>query len=211
MIELIAGIGRHLLASLPWMSGNLLLALFPWALATWLFRTGQAIRRSAWVLRAVCVAFLPNAAYVLTDVIHLPRHVRSEPSDAVVVLGVLPLFAAFMAIGFVAYMDVVHRIAAWARSIGWTRRTWPVEFSLHAVSSVGIYLGRVHRFNSWDLVSRPDDVGTTAIAAFTRPLPVAEMLLTFVLLVVGHVAIRGAVRGLVSELVALRLRAAGHR
>lgn len=158
MIEtLIVGIERHLSGSLPWMSWNLLLALMPWALAVWTFREGRPIRRSGLAVAALCIAFFPNAAYVLTDVVHLPRHVRAEPSDAIVLVGVLPLFSVFMAVGFAAYLDTVRRIAAWVRSFGWTRRTWPIEISLNAASRVAIYLGRVHRFNSWDLALRPDD------------------------------------------------------
>jgi uncharacterized membrane protein len=30
--------------------------------------------------------------------------------------------------------------------------TWTVEAAVHATSAVAIYLGRVHRLNSWDVV-----------------------------------------------------------
>lgn len=111
------GVGRHASASLPWMSWNLLLALMPWALAVWVFREGQPIRRASLAAAALSVAFLPNAAYVLTEVVHLPRHIRAEPSDTIVLVGVVPLFGIFMAVGFVAYLDSVRRIAGWALSL----------------------------------------------------------------------------------------------
>jgi uncharacterized membrane protein len=204
----VSGIERYLLASLPWMSWNLMLALVPWALAVWLFRDGRAMRPWGFAASAVCLAFLPNAAYVLTDVIHLPRQVRAEPSDVVVLLGVLPLFGVFLAVGFVAYVDSVRRIASWVRSMGWLRRAWPTEVLLHAVSTVGIYLGRVHRFNSWDLLDRPDDIGATVVSALTRSIPLAGMLVTFGILVVGHSAAVAALRGIGNDLATLRVRVA---
>ncbi len=207
--HLISGVERHLAASLPWMSWNLTLALVPWALAVWLFRGRRPIRGAGMILTLVCLAFLPNAGYVLTDVIHLPRHVRAEQSDAVVLFGVLPLFGVFMAVGFVAYVDTVRRIAAWVREMGWLQRTWPTALLLHAVSTVGIYLGRVHRFNSWDLIDRPADIGATSLGALTRTLPLAGMLLTFGILVVGHTGAVAASRGIGNELATLRVRIAG--
>jgi uncharacterized membrane protein len=195
-----SGIERQLAVMLPWMSWNLLLALVPWALAVWLFRGRRPIRGPGMLLALVCLAFLPNASYVLTDVIHLPRHVRAEPSDAVVLFGVLPLFGVFMAVGFVAYVDSVRRISAWVRETGWSQRAGPVEVFLHGVSAIGIYLGRVHRFNSWDLIDRPDDIGATALDALTRTLPLAGMLLTFSFLVAGHTAVVTEWRGIGNEL-----------
>lgn len=207
--HLVSGVERQLSASLPWMSWNLMLALVPWALAVWLFRGRRPIRGAGVILAIVCLAFLPNAGYVLTAVIHLPRHVRAEPSDAVVLFGVLPLFGIFMAIGFVAYVDTVRRISAWVREMGWLQRTWPTALLLHGVSTVGIYLGRIHRFNSWDLIDRPDDIAATALGALTRTIPLAGMLFTFGILVVGHSAAVAASRGIDKELTALRVRIAG--
>lgn len=209
MIEtLVVGIERHLSASLAWMAWNLLLALMPWALAVWVFREGRPIGKPSLVLAVMCIAFLPNAAYLLTDIVHLPRHVRAEPSDAIVLVGVIPLFGGFMAVGFAVYLDTVRRIAAWVCSVGWTGRTWPIAISLHAASTVAIYLGRVHRFNSWDLALRPGEVASAVLSAFTRPLPITGMCITFLILVVGHATTRAAIHGLARDIAAFR--AASH-
>lgn len=209
--HLVSGVERHMAASLPWMSWNLMLALVPWALAMWLFRDRRPIRGAGVILAFVCLALLPNASYVLTDVIHLPRHVRAEPSDAVVLFGVLPLFGLFMAVGFIAYVDTVRRISTWVCEMDWARRSWPIEVLLHGMSAVGIYLGRAHRFNSWDLLDRPDEIGATVLGALTRMLPVAGMLLTFGILLVGHSAVVAASRGIGNELAAIRAHIPGRR
>ena len=206
--SLVDGVGRHAYVSVPWMWWNLLLALTPWALAVWAFRANQSMRRASLVAAVFSVVFLPNAAYVLTDVVHIPRHIRAEPSDTDVLVGVLPLFGVFMAVGFVAYLDTLRRIAGWALRRGWSHRTWPIELLLHALSTVGIYLGRVHRFNSWDLALHPDEVAVTVLSAFTRSLPVAGMIVTFFVLVVGHATVRAVLNAIEADVASLRLRMA---
>ena len=183
-------IRRQLEASGRWMVWNLILAAAPWVLAVVLFRPS---RRAGWPWLcglAAWLLLLPNAAYVLTDVVHLPAAVRREPSDRLVVLVVLPLYAAFFAAGFVAYADALRRLRRHATASGWVRRGWTIEAAVHAVSALGIYLGRVHRFNSWDVAQEPLTILSRAVAGFTRPLAVAGMLGVFVVLTVGQVVTR---------------------
>src|SRR5688500_10718967 len=80
----------------PWMGWNLLLALVPLALALVLFRGHRDRTASWWLAAAAFVAFLPNAPYVMTDVIHLYSDVRTVESDAVLSLAVLPQYALFI-------------------------------------------------------------------------------------------------------------------
>jgi uncharacterized membrane protein len=172
------------------MAWNLTLALIPWLLAVVLFPRGRRPGIGWLVGVVVCVLMLPNAAYVLTDIVHLPMMMRREPSDAVVVAGVLPMFGALFLIGFLAYADAIRRMARWAVERGWLRRAWPLEIGVHALSAAGIYLGRIKRFNSWDLALHPRIVMGSTLASFTRPLPVAGMVVTFAVLVSGYFVVR---------------------
>jgi uncharacterized membrane protein len=193
--DVVDGVVHYAAHTAPWMTWNLLLALIPWALAVMTFgRTSGAARarRLWWIGAPACLVFLPNAAYVLTDVIHLPRHVRNEPSDLVVIFGVLPMFGALFAVGLVAYIDIVRRMAAWTVVTGRARRSWPLIAVIHAVTAVGIYAGRVHRFNSWDLAFRPGAVISTTAGGFTRPLPLAAMAATFAVLAAVYAGCRAA-------------------
>jgi uncharacterized membrane protein len=175
-------------ANLYWVGWNLFLAVVPWALAVVLFRSGRRIT-PPWLLgAALFVLFLPNAAYVLTDVIHLPGFVRDEPSDAVVIFGILPMFTALFAIGFFAYVDSLRRLCAFFAARG-MRRTWLLPFAVHAASAVGIYVGRVHRLNSWDAWSRPDVVVDRVAYGFGSPAAIAGMALTFGVLALGYVTV----------------------
>ncbi len=60
-----------------WMVWNTMLALVPLALSFTLFSPGRRCRSMGWWFGfAVFVAALPNAPYVLTDVIHLVDDAR---------------------------------------------------------------------------------------------------------------------------------------
>src|SRR4051794_38974374 len=127
----------------------------------------------------VFIVLLPNAAYVLTDVIHLPRMVRGEHSHRVVVVFLLPMFATLFTLGFAAYVDALRRFSRFVVDRGWLQHALVLEVTVHAVSSVAIYAGRTLRYNSWDLLTRPSDVVRRTLDGFTRPAPIAGMFVTF--------------------------------
>jgi uncharacterized membrane protein len=172
------------------MAWNLTLALVPVGIGAVLFR-----RRHTsplwWLGLAAFLAFLPNAPYVLSDVIHLADDVRDTRSDTVVVAGILPQYAAFFLAGLLAYVVALRELTSWLLVRGWDRlRVVAVELAVHAACAVGVYLGRVPRFNSWDLVTRPDAVATTAAEHLSDRYPVALVAATFVVLVVSSVVLR---------------------
>jgi uncharacterized membrane protein len=181
------GLRRQVAAGAGWMPWNLTLALAPWLLSLFLFGRTARPGRAWFAGLAAWVLLIPNAAYVLTDVIHLPGAVRREPSDAVVLLVVFPLYATFFAVGFTAYADAVRRLRHYVvRRRGWVRHGWPIGLAVHAATAVGIYLGRVHRFNSWDAARQPVALLETVARGFTRPVAVAEMVVMFGALAVGQ-------------------------
>ena len=189
---IVAGIGRLLDVSGHWMAWNLVLALAPWVLSLYLFRP---TRRPgvAWLCGALaCLLLMPNAPYVLTDVIHLPPSVRREPSDAAVLLVVFPVYGALFAVGFAAYCDALRRVTRYVTGRGWARSPWAVELPVHALSAVAIYVGRIHRLNSWDFARQPADVLTGALVGFTRPLALAGILTVFTCLTIGQAFVRSS-------------------
>lgn len=200
---------RQLEASGGWMTWNLMLALTPWLLAVALFRPTRRWRWPWFVLAAGWLLLIPNAAYVLTDVVHLPAAVRREPSDRLVMLVVFPLYAAFFAVGFLAYCDALRRLRRHVTHLGWVRRGWTIEIAVHAASAVAIYLGRIHRLNSWDVAREPLAVAGRIAVGATRPAAVAGIAVMFVALTAGQTVTRpildaAAVR---AAGVAARLRA----
>ncbi len=189
-----------------WMGWNLALAALPAALAVALFaRPG---RRGAWwwVGVALFVLFLPNAPYLVTDLVHLRGDVVQASSDGVVLVGVLPLYGAFVAAGFVAYTIALAGVGLELSRRGLGHLRLGVVGGLHGLCAVGIVLGRVARLNSWEPFTEP--VGSLERSLSTlgwRLAPVAVVTLV-VVLAVGHavcVAVAGSAWRLLQRTFAL--------
>jgi uncharacterized membrane protein len=168
-----------------WMGWNTLLALVPLAFALVLFRRRETRGPLWWIGATGFVLLLPNAPYVLTDVIHLFDDVRASTSDHEVFLGIVPVYGAFFAIGVVSYSWCIA-LARGALSAMGERWLAGWELALHALCAVGIYLGRVHRLDSWDVVVDP-----RLVRDATRALsgPTALVGITIVGVVIAAVAV----------------------
>jgi uncharacterized membrane protein len=170
-----------------WMTVNLVLATVPVLLALWLFRTPGPRGPKWWIGIGVFVAFLPNAPYVLTDVIHLRGNI-AQATSTVHAAAIVVQFAALMSIGLVLYgtaLALLRRYLALDGRAGWR---WPVEIILHALCSVGIFLGRFMRLNSWDLVVRPTEV--LQYVRVPQPDTAATIAFTFLVLSIATLALR---------------------
>lgn len=138
-----------------WMAWNLVLAFVPLLVGAVLFRPGRRRGLTWWVGLGVFVAFLPNAPYVLSDIVHLPAEVRAAPSLKVVAFGLLPLYAAYMLAGMEAYVLSLSLFRRYLSSIGRPRLRLVVDLLAPIAAAVGIYFGRVYRLNSWGPLARP--------------------------------------------------------
>jgi uncharacterized membrane protein len=174
-------------ANIVWMTANLLLAALPFVLAVWLFAPQRAKTVGWWMAVAAFVAFLPNAPYVLTDVIHLGTDLRKTTSD-LQVLGLLLEYGLLFATGLAFYGGSLAVLRRRLLADGLARWRWAAEIGLHAVCSVGIFLGRFFRLNSWDLVVRPSAV--LQYVGVPRPATVAIIGFTFCVLLTATVALR---------------------
>jgi uncharacterized membrane protein len=146
---------RVIVFSYDWMVWNLVLAAVPLALSLGLFRRGVRRRAVWWAGLALWVAFLPNAPYVITDVVHLFDDIRGTQSDLVILGGHLPLYLTFFAIGFGSYVAALELARRWVKAEAPGLRWVLVELALHGLCATGIYLGRVVRLNSWEILTRP--------------------------------------------------------
>jgi uncharacterized membrane protein len=162
-----------------WMTWNLFLAIIPFLLSQWLFR-GNRRRSALWVLGVIAfVAFLPNAPYVLTDVIHLVNDIRWHPSIWLITLIILPLYLVFILTGFEAYVLSLINLGNYLRRQGQKQWVLGAEITLHSLSAIGIYLGRFKRFNSWDLVTQLDTVLSSVLSDLVEKRPLVVIVITF--------------------------------
>ena len=173
-----------LVNNVEWMSWNLFLALIPLLMARFLFGHQDRPRWALITGAAVFVAFLPNAPYVLTDVLHLPRELAATHGNHWLAAALVGQYLCLFAAGFAAYVLSLVRLERWLADHGVSRRTvLGVDLSLHALCAVGIVLGRVFRFNSWDLITNPN--GLLALVRIPQPRTFAVLLVLFAILAGG--------------------------
>ena len=166
-----------------WILWNLFLAAIPLVLSFWLFRRRTSTRSPLWwVLLIVFVLFLPNAPYLLTDIIHLIRAIRSVYSIWIITLIFIPLHLFAILTGFEAYVIALINQGHYLRRQGATPFVVRAELLMHALCAVGIYLGRFQRFNSWDLITDPGNLLLATVNDLTSKFPLVIMLITFIVL-----------------------------
>jgi uncharacterized membrane protein len=182
---------RSVLAGhLPWMGWNLLLAAIPLLLAWVLFR--PAPRRGAlwWPGVVVFVAFLPNAAYVLTDAVHLAQDFQRVQRPSILVGAIIPLYCAYFLAGLACYSIALTRLRRYLIAAGQTRMALAAEVALHLLVAVGIFLGRVDRLNSWDILARPTGV-IVALVHLANGEAAVTLLVLAGMVVVARLALTG--------------------
>lgn len=168
-----------------WIIWNLFLAFIPLALSVWLFRSSSRSRSILWwVGFLVFIAFLPNAPYLLTDIIHLIQAIRDDHSVWVITLAIIPPHLIAILAGFEAYVISLINLGYYLQREGVGRLVMWAELMTHALCAIGIYLGRFPRLNSWDFVTQPDAVARTVMDNLTSKRPILVMVITFLVLTV---------------------------
>lgn len=129
---------------------NLFLAAIPWLLTYFILKRKKLKSLSFILLTALVILFLPNAAYILTDLFHLRLSMSAMPIwyDTLTIL-----MAALSGLLFF-YLVVFDLRNIWMQK----NRTVSAELFIAIImfsSSFGIYIGRYLRFNSWDIISNP--------------------------------------------------------
>ncbi len=135
-----------------------------------------------WFAFLVFILFLPNAPYVLTDIIHLIRQIRYNYSVWTISLALIPQYLVFMFIGFEAYVLSLIYLERYLYQQGWKQYRWVAELTIHALSAIGIYLGRFQRFNSWDIITNPDVLIRSLVDNLINQRPLVVIAITFVVL-----------------------------
>jgi len=150
---------------LDYLLWNMALAWVPLVAALALDDVRSTPLRYQLPLLALWLAFFPNAPYLVTDLIHI------DPADhtAIGILGDAALVSVApvgLALGFSSLMLVERTV----RQRSGSRVALAVSVLSLVIACLGIYLGRVVRLNSWDLLSRPRVVGSVLHQLVLDPL-----------------------------------------
>jgi uncharacterized membrane protein len=128
---------------------NLFLAWVPYGLS--LLLASRKPRRALVLLPILgtWLLFLPNAPYILTDLVHLKAR-QGVPFwfDLMLILGFA--FTGLL-LGWISLLNVQQQLRHWLRPA----YTWILVAATSLLCGFGIYLGRVLRYNSWDILSDP--------------------------------------------------------
>ena len=188
-----------------WIPWNLALACLPLALSVGLFRDCHQRRSWLWWTGwIVFLAVLPNAPYLLTDIVHLIYTIRAGLSVRLLTLEVFPLHLGAILVGFEAYVVSVMQQGRYVRRHGAPHLVVWTELMTHALCAVGIYLGRFQRFNSWDLLMDPGQVLRSATQVMTASRPLVVIVATFVILTLFYWCMKQLTLGMLWRIRAAR-------
>jgi uncharacterized membrane protein len=153
--------GDILAVGLLW---NLFLAFVPlyWSIA---FQKAMATQRRlpATLYFALWLLFLPNAPYLLTDLIHL------APRPGVPLWFVLAMLLSCAGtgtlLGYFSLANVQNTITQKSGAF----MGWAVAVCSLMLCGFGIYLGRFLRWNSWDALSQPWQLARVVLQQWRDP------------------------------------------
>lgn len=174
-----------------WLLWNLFLAAIP---VLWSQALRVAVVRgrpvAASVFLGLWLLFLPNAPYLLTDLVHLnPRSHAGAPLWYVLAM-LLSAAGTGTLLGYLSLLDV-HLVVEqkFGRTTGWI-----VAAGSLMLCGFGIYLGRFLRWNSWDAFVHPIRLSQNVAGQFidpgSFPHPLAVTLIYGGGLSVGYLALR---------------------
>lgn len=154
-----------------WLPWNIFLAGLPlfFALcALWVSHRGS--RLWAWPFWSLWLLFYPNSPYMLTNLIHLNRYeflyqgqFSGEPALWFVFLLLITGIAVGCGFGALSLIIVKRRIAA-THGVTWS---WVAVAGASLLSGMAIWIGRVLRFNTWDILFRPLCLINNVLAQFS--------------------------------------------
>jgi len=165
---------ENFLGNFRWMGWNLSLAIIPCLLSLILFtkRSPKHLSQNPmwWLGLVTFILFLPNAPYIITDIIHFVDDVRTpEISHNGVIFLIIPQYIVFILLGFQCYVISLIKLVHY---LGWLKliRNIPfIEISMNFICAVGVYWGRFNRLNSWQVMTQPRRVLETAISNLENP------------------------------------------
>ena len=167
---------------------NLCLAWIPFVLALCVSGLATAGRtRGLAAIALLWLLFLPNAPYLVTDLKYVGQ------SDSVPVLYDVLLLSAAAWTGLLLGLTSLLLVHATGRRYVSAARAWALVVAVLGLSSFGIYLGRIQRWNTWDVVSRPGGLFHAgwrgALHPFDHPEPFAMTILFTFFLVAAYLVL----------------------
>lgn len=148
---------------------------------------------TATALAVIWLIFLPNTCYLLTEWRHFLNTLDSQDlfmranGDGILLIKLIIgslFYFLYSAFGMVAFAMAIRPMERAAINRGVCIRFW--GFPFFAAVSLGVYLGLVLRFNSWDLAMNPGTVWRSIVQIGGQPRLAAFILAFGVFLWVAY-------------------------
>ena len=143
---------------------NIFLAIIPFAITMYLNTKPNLSRLKLAIWFVIWLAFLPNTPYIVTDLIHL-----KESTYHLMWLDILVVLSFAMSGLFLFYLSVLDM----QRLISQKFKRISISFvtiSLMFLCGFGVYLGRFLRYNSWEILSQPQNLFLDIIDMIIFPM-----------------------------------------
>jgi uncharacterized membrane protein len=129
---------------------NTFLGIIPLLISSYIHFTGELLSKTKLVmLLLIWLVFLPNSFYIITDVVHLPKsskHLFWLDATIILSCAITGFYAGFISINQISQvvqLKYAIKIQQWHLLL------------IAILSGFGIYIGRILRFNSWDIILQP--------------------------------------------------------
>jgi uncharacterized membrane protein len=166
---LLLRIGYARQASFLFLSWNLFLAWIPLLLSllSWRCRRHSLL---AIALGILWLLFLPNAPYLVSDLIHL------KPGGVVPMWYDLGMLFAFAFVGLALGLHSLHIMQALVKGRFGPLAGWCFVLAAAVLSGLGVYIGRFLRWNSWELLQYPEHLASDLLATLATPASTLKLL-----------------------------------
>jgi uncharacterized membrane protein len=169
---------------------NLFLAAIPFPFAWLADAMGRGGVKGRWIVIPLMVwlAFFPNAPYLVTDLIHL------APAASVPLWFDGLVFFAFASTGLLLAFTSLYLVQSVIARRRGTAAGWAVVAAAIGLGGYGIYLGRVERWNSWDVITNPRSLAYSVKNQVSDPLSNRQSIAVTVGFALFMAAIYGTLR-----------------
>ena len=147
---------------------NLFLAVIPFAITAYLMSTPKLNKFWLVFWFGVWLLFLPNAPYIVTDLLHLK--ISNTPFLWLDILVVLSFACNGLLLFFMSLKDMKGILFSLMKK---TKVNYSIT-SILFLTGFGVYLGRFLRYNSWEILSNPKYLFIDIVNIIIQPFSNSE-------------------------------------
>ena len=165
--------------SIAYLAWNLILILVPFFICRFLFfywRRNKTIdfrkKFITFLLFFAWLVFIPNTAYIITDIRHLINFCPIINANHVCLPGawLIIFYFCYGAAGWVSYVFLVYQMKVFISQTAGKKAAQIYNILIIPLISLGLMLGLIARFNSWEIFIDPIKILNSSLWFFYKPL-----------------------------------------